>query len=139
MVKWFLEAGLRRGYPLLQYLFLLCSEGFSAVFDKAATQREFVGISACRGGPMVSHLLFADDSILFCKASITNCDVIKRLLSCYEAASGQKVNITSLVLRSALILSKLYKILYWGIWVFPRPKPTTNTLDCLCLLAEVGR
>lgn len=88
---------------------------------------------------MVSNLLFADDSILFCKASITNYDVIKRLLSCYEAALGQKVNIASLVLHSALLLNKLYKILYWGIWVFPRPKPTTNILDCLCLLAGVGR
>ena len=50
------------------------------------------GISICRGGPRVSHLFFADDSIIFCRASSDECEALQNLLLLYENASGQKVN-----------------------------------------------
>ena len=47
------------------------------------------GVSVYRGGPILSHLFFANDSIIFCKAFIKNCDSLQRVLNVYELASGQ--------------------------------------------------
>uniref|UniRef100_A0A2N9G5Y5 Reverse transcriptase domain-containing protein n=1 Tax=Fagus sylvatica TaxID=28930 RepID=A0A2N9G5Y5_FAGSY len=84
--------GLRQGDPLSPYLFLLCAEGLSSLIRKAERDHLFRGVVICRGGPRISHLFFADDSVIFCRASISDCGVIQNLLSLYEKASGQKVN-----------------------------------------------
>ena len=61
--------GLRQGDPISLYLFLLCAEGLSAMLRRDEFGENPRGISACRGAPRVSHLLFADDCIVFRKAS----------------------------------------------------------------------
>uniref|UniRef100_A0A2N9IN55 Reverse transcriptase domain-containing protein n=1 Tax=Fagus sylvatica TaxID=28930 RepID=A0A2N9IN55_FAGSY len=84
--------GLRQGDPLSPYLFLICAEGLSALLRKAERDSLIQGVSICRGGPRVSHLFFADDSIIFCRATMAECNAILMVLSLYENASGQKVN-----------------------------------------------
>ena len=34
------------------------------------------GVSTCKRGPSVSHLLIADDSLILCKATIEECEVL---------------------------------------------------------------
>lgn len=60
--------GLRQGNPLSSYLFLLCNKAFSALIADANNSHELNRISICRGCPKVTHLFFADDNLLFCKA-----------------------------------------------------------------------
>nr|XP_023924674.1 uncharacterized protein LOC112036081 [Quercus suber] len=84
--------GLRQGDPLSPYLFLLCAEVFTSLLAKAELEGMIHGVAICRGAPMISHLLFADDSWLFCKASQKEVQVINELLQTYADASGQMIN-----------------------------------------------
>ncbi|KAL8525380.1 hypothetical protein ACS0TY_014852 [Phlomoides rotata] len=51
------------------------------------------GTTICRGAPPVSHLFFADDSIIFGRANKREVSRLKSILNVYEKASGQVVNL----------------------------------------------
>ena len=84
--------GIRQGDPLSPYLFLLCSEGLNALIQKAMNEDKIRGYSLCRYGPKISHLFFADDSLLFCRAQISDIQTIQEILEVYGRASGQQIN-----------------------------------------------
>ena len=94
--------GLRQGDPLSPYLFLFCAEGLTTLFRKVEIEGIIRGVAASRGGPCISHLLFANDNLLFCRASVKECQQVNSSLNLYEVASGQKINIdkTSLFFSS---------------------------------------
>ena len=50
--------GLRQGNPLSPLLFLVCSEGLSALIKKAGEQGTLRGVAACTCGAEISHLFF---------------------------------------------------------------------------------
>ena len=84
--------GIRQGDPLSPFLFLLCTEGLHELIQQSARMGELKGLSISRNGPQLTHLLFADDSLLFCRATIEECRKIMEILEIYEEESGQKVN-----------------------------------------------
>ena len=69
---------------------------------KAAETRVLHGILSSQHGVCISHLLFADDSFLFCKATVDECQQLLHILGQYEAASGQAINRQ----KTALFFSK---------------------------------
>ena len=84
--------GIRQGDPLSPFLFLLCIEGPYGLISKAAANRELKGFSICRRGPKLTHIFFAYDSLLFCRANSKKCGNIIKLLSTYESSSRKKIN-----------------------------------------------
>ena len=83
---------IRQEDPLSPYLFLLCTEGLSALIKTSVCNGSMEGIAICHGGPKLSHLFFADDSLIFCNASLAECDSLQRVLEANERASGQQLN-----------------------------------------------
>ena len=88
--------GLRQGDPISPYLFVLGMEVLSALIRRAV---EGNIISGCRlrgrGGMEmnVSHLLFADDTIIFCEARKEHLTHLGWILAWFEAASGLRINL----------------------------------------------
>ena len=62
--------GLRQGHPLSPYLFLICSEGLHSLLQKDADAGHIRGVSICKKGPRLTHLFFADDSLVFRLANL---------------------------------------------------------------------
>lgn len=79
-----LTKGLLQGDPLSPYLFLLCAEGLSALIHEAARNNQISGISIYRGCPIITHLFFVDDNLLFCKASTHEGKNLVEILGKYE-------------------------------------------------------
>lgn len=84
--------GIRLGDPLSPLLFLLCTQGLHGLIQHATRVGDIEGFSLCRRGPTLTHLLFANDSLLFCKTTNDECKNIIDILEIYEKGSGQKVN-----------------------------------------------
>ena len=66
----------------------MCAMGLQSLLHSAEMERHIQGVAICRNGPRVSHLFFADDSILFCRAKEEECQKILDILATYEKGSG---------------------------------------------------
>jgi hypothetical protein len=51
-----------------------------------------LGVKVCRAAPAVSHLLFADDSLILMRADLQNARALRKVLEDYCGASGQMVS-----------------------------------------------
>ncbi|KAJ9689326.1 hypothetical protein PVL29_014820 [Vitis rotundifolia] len=88
--------GLRQGDPLSPYLFVLGMEVLSTLIRRAAAGGFFAGCRLQgRGGAElnVSHLLFADDTVIFCEAKTEYLASLSWILAWFEAASGLRINL----------------------------------------------
>ena len=88
--------GLRQGDPLSPLLFLVMMEVFSRMLKRMEGAGLISGFKANgrRGrGECIYHLLFADDTILFCDAEVEQILHVQLLLLGFLAVTGLKVNV----------------------------------------------
>ena len=84
--------GLRQGDPLSPYLFNLCVKALSSMLTHAEAKGIITRVPTSPKGPRLSHLFFANDSLLFCKVNSVEWRYLTKILERYERASGQKLN-----------------------------------------------
>ncbi|XP_074327140.1 uncharacterized protein LOC141665057 [Apium graveolens] len=86
------QRGIRQGDPMSPYLYILCAEGLSSIIRRHEHVGLLHGCSIARGAPPVSHILFADDSYFFFRATKPEALTMKNILLKYERLSGQAIN-----------------------------------------------
>jgi len=84
--------GIRHGDPISPYLFLLCSEGLSCLLKTVGPMHLSRGVRVGVHAPWISHLLFADDCLVFAEASLRGASRLQEILNTYGRGSGQLVN-----------------------------------------------
>ncbi|KAL5819353.1 hypothetical protein ACOSQ4_023195 [Xanthoceras sorbifolium] len=99
--------GLRHGYPLSLYLLLLCVEELSTLIYQAKSRGVLHSIKVAWSAPVISHLLFVDDSLVFAKTEVEEYKTMLDILKIYNVASGQSVNFDKSVLSLVLTLLKI--------------------------------
>ncbi|XP_057802915.1 uncharacterized protein LOC131018208 [Salvia miltiorrhiza] len=80
-------------------------DALSSLLRHAETQNLLHGARLCRTAPHVSHLLYADDCIIFGRADVNDIGVVREILSLYEGVSGQQVNLDKSVVSFSCGLS----------------------------------
>jgi hypothetical protein len=87
-----ISKGLKQGDPLAPFLFLLVAEGLGGLMKRAVELQRFKGFSFGGSELVISHLQYADDTLLIGEASSENLWAIKAILRAFELASGLRVN-----------------------------------------------
>ncbi|GKV05043.1 hypothetical protein SLEP1_g17092 [Rubroshorea leprosula] len=87
-----ISQGLRQGDPLSPFLFLIVAEGLNGMITTVVQKGLMEGVEVGSKGFKVSHLQFADDTILFGSATEQNVWAMKGIMRSFELVSGLKVN-----------------------------------------------
>jgi len=91
------------GDHILPYLFLLAAEGLSCMLK---SQNGVRGIVVAPNAPLVNHLHFADDRLLFFEANDASATRVNELLRVYCNASGEWINVE----KSSIFSTRVYLI-----------------------------
>ena len=75
--------GIRQGNPISPYLFILGSEVLMRLINREITLGRLSAVNVSGNAPSISKLCYADDLMLFCKAKMSELNVLKNCLEKY--------------------------------------------------------
>lgn len=84
--------GIRQGDPLSPSLFVIYMEMLSRLLTLEENSNHFKEIKICRYSPSISHLMFADDLLIFCRANTDDAICIKMILERISISSSEIAN-----------------------------------------------
>ncbi|KAK4389518.1 hypothetical protein Sango_2288800 [Sesamum angolense] len=73
--------------PFSPYLFMCCVEVFSSLIREEEGRGVIQGVPTSKRGPRVTHLLFVDNTLIFCQASRDALSSIREVLHPFEVLS----------------------------------------------------
>jgi len=99
-----IERGLRQGDPLSPFLFLLAAEGLNVLMNALVAENLLHGYVVGRDRELkLTHLQFADDTLLIGEKSWLNVRTMRAVLLVFEEISGLKVNFNKSMLTGVNI------------------------------------
>jgi hypothetical protein len=101
---------------LSPYLFILCMEKLSISINNVVLQGNWEPIHITNSGTKLSHLLFADDVLLFSKAWNSQLRFISNLFDRFSHASGLKINLSKSRLSIPQAFHKL-RLTSWHLFL----------------------
>jgi hypothetical protein len=106
------------------------------LITKAQTPSTINGIAIAQNAPKVSHLFFADDSIIFCKAKKEEAIHLKAIFDEYQRISGQQINMAKSEMTFSPNIQQAIKDEFKGVL----PLSITNTiLKYLGMPTQIGQ
>ena len=84
--------GIRQGDPLSPYIFIMCMDYLGKLIQERCEDKSWIPVKASRRGPAFLHLFFANDLVLFAKANMENCLVIREVLDEFCSLSRQTIS-----------------------------------------------
>ncbi|XP_028767839.1 uncharacterized protein LOC114725488 [Neltuma alba] len=84
--------GLRQGDPISPLLFVLCIDKLSHLICDAVKDGSWKPVRVAKEGPSISHLMFADDILLFGAATEQQALCMMSCLNKFCLASGEKIS-----------------------------------------------
>ncbi|XP_057734380.1 uncharacterized protein LOC130949758 [Arachis stenosperma] len=87
-----MERGLWQGDPLSPFLFVLVADVLHRMFGEAVRNGQILPLLVGRDHVELSHLQFADDTVLFCPLEEKTIKNYRRILRCFELMSGLTIN-----------------------------------------------
>ena len=124
--------GLRQGDPLSPYLIILCMEKLSVAIHDAVNQRRWESIRINNDGLPLSHLLFADDVLLFTRAKCSQFKVVSDLFESFSKASGLKINLSK---SRAFFFSGIPQVKIHKLTSISGIRSTTSLINILASLS----
>lgn len=85
---------MRQGDPLSPFLFLIVAESLNVFISEAIRHDVFQGIKIGRNEVQLSHLQYADDTIIFGQWNMVNAKNLIRIMRCHQEVSGLKINLS---------------------------------------------
>lgn len=96
------QRGIRQGEPISPYLFVLCMDKLSHLISQCVEEGSWIGLKAGRNGPIISHMMFADDLLLFGQANMEQMRRVLHVLEQICRMSGQQVSLA----KTSVMFSK---------------------------------
>lgn len=86
------ERGIKQGDPISPYIFILGMEYLSKLIQDQIQINNLKPFTFKKKTIAISHLLFVDDVLFFCKENNRNIEAISQVISVFSKISGMKIN-----------------------------------------------
>lgn len=85
-----------RSDPLSPYLLVLCIERLTHGINETIAKKEWKPTSLSRGGPLLTHLFFTDNLLLFAKATESQVEALFKVLILSAVVRDKRLTRTNL-------------------------------------------